>query len=269
MNLGAYWRILRVSNGFLALFAVVVGAVVSGAGMDSFVFISYLALSVFLISGAGIILNDYYDYENDKINAPDRPLPSGEISKKSALIYAAILFAAGIALAGLVNIYVLALAVLNTVLEFLYAWKLKPIAILGNTVDSWFAASSFLYGALITLDFEIVWLLIAMSFFANLGREIYGDIEDVAGDRKAGAKTLPILIGERNAALAGQTAIITAIVLSVLPYAYGYFGASYLVVIALADALFIASMFQDAHTNQKTTKAAMLVALVAFLIGVW
>ncbi|MCK5334446.1 MAG: UbiA family prenyltransferase [Candidatus Aenigmarchaeota archaeon] len=268
MNTCAYWRILRVSNGFLALFAVVVGAVVSGAGMDSFVLIVYLALSVFLISGAGIILNDYYDYENDKINAPNRPLPSGQISKRSALIYAAVLFAAGIALAGFVNIYVLGLAVLNTVLEFLYAWKLKPIALLGNTVDSWFAASSFLYGALITLDFEIVWLLIAMSFFANLGREIYGDIEDVAGDKKAGAKTLPILIGGRKATLAAQAAIIIAIILSVLPYTQGYFGLRYLAPILVANGLFIQSLFQDAHTNQKTTKRAMLVALVAFLIGV-
>ena len=268
MNIGAYWRILRVSNGFLALFAVVVGAVLSGAGMESLILIAYLALSVFLISGAGIILNDYYDYENDKINAPDRPIPSGEISKKGALIYAAILFAAGIALAGFVNIYALALAVLNTVLEFLYAWKFKPIALLGNTVDSWFAASSFLYGALITFDFEIVWLLIAMSFFANLGREIYGDIEDVAGDKKAGAKTLPILIGEKKATLAAQAAIIIAIILSVLPYTHGYFGLKYLAPIVVANGLFIRSLFQDAHTNQKTTKAAMLVALVAFLIGV-
>ncbi len=267
MNICAYWRILRASNGFLALFAVVVGAVVSGAGMENLVLIAYLALSVFMISGAGIILNDYYDFENDKINAPNRPLPSGQISKRSALVYAALLFAAGIALAYFVNIYALALAVLNTVLEFLYAWKFKPIALLGNTVDSWFAASSFLYGALITLDFEIVWLLIAMSFFANLGREIYGDIEDVAGDRKAGAKTLPILVGERKATLAAQAAIIAAIILSVLPYVYGYFGMKYLAVVMVADGLFISSMFQSAHKNQKTTKIAMLVALVAFLVG--
>ncbi len=267
MNINAYWGILRASNGFLALFAVVVGAVVSGAGMESLILIGSLALSVFLISGAGIILNDYYDFENDKINAPNRPLPSGQISKRSALVYAAVLFAAGIALAGLVNIYALGLAVLNTVLEFLYAWKFKPIALVGNTVDSWFAASSFLYGALITFDFEIVWLLIAMSFFANLGREIYGDIEDIVGDKKAGAKTLPILVGERKATLAGQAAIIAAIVLSVLPYAYGYFGMKYLAIVVVADGLFIASMFQSAHRNQKTTKIAMLVALVAFLVG--
>ena len=268
MNICAYWRILRASNGFLALFAVIVGAVVSGAGMENLILISYLSLSVFLISGAGIILNDYYDFENDKINAPNRPLPSGQISKRSALIYATLLFAAGIALAGIVNVYVLVLAVLNTVLEFLYAWKLKPIALIGNTVDSWFAASSFLYGALITLDFEIVWLLIAMSFFANLGREIYGDVEDIVGDKKAGAKTLPILVGEKNATLVAQAAIIIAIILSALPYTYGYFGLSYLAPIVVANGLFIHSLFQDAHTNQKTTKIAMLVALVAFLIGV-
>lgn len=267
MQPSQYWKLMRTSNGFLALVAVIAGAVVAGAGAQDYASIAYLAVSVFLLSGAGIAINDYFDYEIDKINAPDRPLPSGKISKKSALVYTIILFAAGIYLAYLVNIYVLLLAVINMLLEFLYSWKLKPVALIGNSVDSWFAASSFLYGALITGDLHIVWLLIAMSFFANLGREIYGDVEDVVGDRKMGAKTLPIIAGEKAAILTGRAAIIVAILMSVLPYYFGYFGLRYLAIVAIADALFVLSMTQDPHTNQKTTKIAMFVGLVAFLAG--
>ncbi len=267
MRIAEYWKLMRVSNGFLALIAVIAGAVVSGSGAQDYVSIAYLAVSVFILSGAGIAINDYYDYEIDKINAPDRPLPSGKISKKSALAFTITMFAIGIALAYLVNIYAFALAIINTVLEFLYSWKLKPIALIGNSVDSWFAASSFLYGALITGNLQIVWLLIAMSFFANLGREIYGDVEDVVGDKKMGAKTLPIIAGEKAAVWGGRAAIIIAILMSILPYYFGYFGLRYLAIVAVADALFVLSMAQDAHKNQKTTKIAMFVGLLAFLAG--
>jgi len=34
----------------------------------------------FFISGSALVSNDYFDLEVDKVNAPDRPLPSGAVS---------------------------------------------------------------------------------------------------------------------------------------------------------------------------------------------
>ena len=45
---------------------------------------------------AGMILNDFFDYESDKIHCPTRPLPSGLISRKSALAVGIGLCCAGI-----------------------------------------------------------------------------------------------------------------------------------------------------------------------------
>ena len=42
--------------------------------------------SVFCISAAALILNDYFDIESDRINAPERPLPSGLVTKRDVVL---------------------------------------------------------------------------------------------------------------------------------------------------------------------------------------
>jgi geranylgeranylglycerol-phosphate geranylgeranyltransferase len=48
---------------------------------NMFLFSLGLVLAI-LYQGAGVTLNDYYDIEVDKLNAPNRPLPSGRLSPK-------------------------------------------------------------------------------------------------------------------------------------------------------------------------------------------
>lgn len=260
-----YIEIIRPYTSFLSAFGVFVGAVVAGSGFSLALLMAVLAS--FMISGAGIILNDYYDLKIDRINAPERPLPSGRIKKKSALLFAASLFVAGIAMAFTINTYCLGIAVLNTILELIYAKKLKQIAILGNAVDSWFVASTFIFGACLSMDFSVVWILSIIAFLANMGREIFGDMEDIKGDRAMELHTLPIIVGNRISRITGSFFILAAVALSALPYYFGLLNLNYLATIALADALFVASIFQTPKNNQKTTKIAMLIALIAFLIG--
>ena len=41
--------------------------------------------AIFLTSGAILVLNDYFDVETDRVNAPHRPIPSGQVSPGAAL----------------------------------------------------------------------------------------------------------------------------------------------------------------------------------------
>src|SRR5512133_3104125 len=52
-------------------------------------------LSVFFISATSLILNDYFDFEIDKINAPERPLPSGLVSKRDVVILSSVVTVLG------------------------------------------------------------------------------------------------------------------------------------------------------------------------------
>jgi len=268
MNLVSFIKILRPVDGAMAAFAVFIGFFVAAAGVLSLNPLLLAMASVFLFSGAGIALNDYFDFEMDKVNAPHRPLPSGKIGKKTALYYSAALFVIAIVLAFFINTWCLGLALLNTALEILYAWKLKRIALLGNFTDSWFPASSFLYGAFAVGALGAVPLLAGLAFLANTGREIYGDLEDIKGDRKLKAKTLPILAGEKKARVVANLFILAAILLSFLPWYFGILGFNYILVVALAGLVFLLSMFSSPSRNQALTKVAMVIAMLAFVAGV-
>ena len=63
----------------------------------------YLAIaSIFLYAG-GVVLNDVFDAEVDSIERPERPIPSGLITLKSAAVFGAALLAIGILVASYVH----------------------------------------------------------------------------------------------------------------------------------------------------------------------
>ncbi len=268
-----YIEILRPSNCIMASLAVLIGFLVASQGtVDATLYPKLLLgmISVFLFAGAGIVINDYYDYRIDKINAPHRPLPSGRIKRGHSLLYSYALFLIAIFLALHINIYCILLALVNTLLEIYYARDFKRMPFIGNVVDSWFVASSFLYGALIIgIEYlHAVPLLALLAFFSNVGREIFGDIEDMRGDKKLGLKTLPIVIGKRKARYAASAFILLAVILSPLPWFLGMLSINYLILVAIADLIFIYSLFVKPKENQRYTKIAMVLALFAFMAGV-
>ncbi len=98
-----------------------------------------------------------------------------------------------------------------------------------------------------------------------MSREIAKDIEDMTGDREGGARTLPILAGERAAAALAGLFALAAVGLSY----FAPFGKAYLAIVIVADLFFLISMQKiikgDAAGSQKALKMGMAVALVAFL----
>ena len=106
-------------------------------------------------------------------------------------------------------------------------------------------------------------------------REIVKDIEDVEGDKKDGARTLPILIGKKTPAILATILIIVDCALCPLLYTYHIFGILYLAIIAIAVILFIYSAIlilksQDeatAHKSSKLLKIGMLIAFLSFALG--
>ena len=278
----AYIEILRPLNGLMAVLAVIVGAAVAGVPFNPlYLGIIFAAVAVFLQTGAGMVLNDYFDLDIDKINKPLRPIPSKRISPANAKIYAAVLFVASLVFAYLVNFYALGLSLFNIFVTYIYSASLKRTS-LGHFAASYLVASIYIFAALIIGNISAaVLLLSALAFFVNFGREVAKGIEDFRGDKKFRAKTFEIEFGIPTAALAGIAFTIVAILLSPLPI---YFGLkiNYIYFAAAADLIFAYCCFflwksreetleDSAKTGSRAQmfyKIGMVVALVAFAVGI-
>jgi geranylgeranylglycerol-phosphate geranylgeranyltransferase len=136
----AYLQLIRYGNCLMAAFSAAIGVliaynIISGtAGQIPFPLqeIIYVALVVCLVTGAGNAINDYYDIEIDRINKPERPIPSGRISKSKALYFSILLFASGTVIAFFINTICGVIALFNSLLLVYYAATLKRTVLIGN-----------------------------------------------------------------------------------------------------------------------------------------
>jgi len=270
-------RLLRIGNCTMAGFSTVVGAgIVCGIteipALGAALLFSLFS-SVFLITGAGNTINDYFDADIDAINKPMRPIPSGRVSRNAALYLSLLLFGLGIALAYTINIICFAIALVNSLMLIAYARNLKRTALAGNISVGYLTGSTFLYGGAL---FEIPGLaqtsgLFALAMLATIAREIAKDIEDIDGDSAMGLDTLPIRIGSRRAGYAASAFGGIAVLLSPVPYLSLGFSAWYLAVVMFANLCFLIAILRlkrgDAAGSSKLFKRAMMVALAAFVVG--
>jgi len=270
--LKAFLEIMRPMNCLMASIAALIGLLVAGQGLSgraSDLTFAIAFLVVFLVTGAGNAVNDYFDKEIDAVNRPGRPIPRGAISPRAALIFSLALFAAGCALAWFLGIICFCLAILNSILLYFYARNLKATPLAGNICVAYLTGSSFLFGgaAFGPAGLASTTGMFLLAALATMSREIAKDIEDIEGDRKGGARTLPIIVGERRSSLLAAVFGFAAVVLS---YSM-QLGLAYLALVTLADIFFLLSakkvMEGDAAKAQHDLKLGMAVALAAFLAG--
>lgn len=173
-----------------------------------------LLLAILLITASGYIINDIHDVKADLINKPKKVIVTKIISKETALRWYKITNTLGILAGVMLSIQLQkptsAFIFLGTaLLLYLYAKKLKGIALVGNLTVSFLIALCFLilpYFELPDLpnnqNYNVaLTILIVLSLFAfsiNLVREIVKDIEDINGDYALNIYTLPILIGRKR-----------------------------------------------------------------------
>lgn len=261
-----YLKLIRPMNCIMTALAVYIGSIVAGAGFYPSKDILFGMLSVFFVCGGGMIVNDYFDISIDKINKPKRPLASGNVSKHFAILYTIILFFVGNFLAFVIGTNAFYIATIASILLIAYAARLKKTLLIGNLTVSFLVGLTFVYGGVISQNYLPAAILGLLALLSNLGREIFKSIDDIEGDRKHGVKSLPIRIGGKSAKVIASFFVFFSVMLSFMPFVAGIFGMSYLLSVFVADAFFIVILFRK-DGQAKLCKIAMLIALIAFLIG--
>jgi geranylgeranylglycerol-phosphate geranylgeranyltransferase len=263
---------IRPVNCLMAASAALIGILVSKTTL-SFEVIGPCVLvfvAVFLVAAGGNVINDYFDVAIDQVNKPHRALPSGRITQRDALLYAITLMLFGVAVALFINPICLGLAAFNAALLVLYSWKLKRSALVGNLLVGYLTGSVFLFGGIAVFSVFLPGMLFLSAMLAITSREIVKDVEDLPGDTRAGASTLPIRYGVAPSLAVATFFMLAAVAISPLPYIISILGPAYLGIIVVADFILLYGLFLSWSAPSRASaiiKYGMLIVLLAYIIG--
>lgn len=274
----AYLELSRPLNGIIAFISAWLGGVFASQGnTENLLDVRLLLVSIaaLLLLSAGNAINDYCDYSIDRINRPQRPIPSGRIKRLHALIFALVLTVIGIWLGTVISKSATVFAILVAVVLIGYAFWLKRTPFIGNMVVSSLTGSTFIAGGIAIASVQGTLVPATFAFLFTAAREIIKDIEDTEGDLKNSAKTLAIL----NPRLAVGTALsfmMLVILFSPVPYLLGWYSWHYLfavvigvdlVLITLAIRLLRDASKESCASIQRWMKWDIFVGLGAIYLG--
>ena len=235
------------------------------------------ALSAVWINSAGNAFNDLLDIDIDRINRPERPLPAGRITLRTAALFTAFCTLIGIGLSVTVSAQHTLWATSISALLALYSLFLKTSVLWGNGLVGRISAAAFLYGALACGSVGRAWIPAVFALLFHLGREIVKDVEDRSGDSLRGDGTLPLRHGTSTAVRVATGLFTLLMVFTLLPFLYGFYGKLYLICVLAVNLLIIRVLYVLSATGDapsdgslgRLLKVGMLAGLGAIIIGEW
>jgi geranylgeranylglycerol-phosphate geranylgeranyltransferase len=177
---------------------------------------------------AGLYLSDYLDRNLDSIQKPHRPIPSGRIKPKEAIIVGAFFALAGFFLTFFLTLYNVILVFVVAVLVFFYTNISKSHGFSGNVNRGLVTMAAYFFGifatgvSLSSLP-PYVWLLSIVFLFHDTNSNLVGAIRDIEGDKKGGYQTIPVKYGVKISIYISL--LLTAVWLSlslILPFYYHF-----------------------------------------------
>lgn len=276
MSIKSYLRLMRLPNGIMIGIAVIIGEIIGSLEKLVFEYIILGFITGFLLCSSIMIFNDYFDIEVDKINAPHRPLVSGQANIHTALNLAVIYGFIAIILSLFLTIYNFLISCIFWILGILYNWKIKRTGFYGNIIVSASVAIPFIYGSLVYGVLNVLILIFSlMAFLSNISRELIKNIADVEGDKVKGIKTLAVTKGISLTVKVATLFTLAAVSLSLLPIYFKIVNTYYIPFVIISDLFFIYSICRlykhqdkdEALISKNRFLYAMLLGLFSFIIG--
>lgn len=231
------FKLLRFELPFSAGVCVVMGQSLALGEFALILLTVFGFMSVFLISASILVMNDYFDVETDKINAPHRPIPSNLVTQNEALYFSLFLLFAGILLGYLISITLFLISIMLAVVGFLYNRYFKKSGFPGNLMVSFSVGMTFIYGgASVGLPFHKMVLFFGLiAALIDLGEEIAADAMDVKGDQLINSNSLAIKYGKSTALNISGFIFFLVVMLSLVPFILNWFPVIYLIPIGIMD----------------------------------
>ena len=280
-KLKAIWELTRLEHGLIYAFSLAIALIIAYRGMPDLQVALAGSLAAIFAEMGTFALNDYYDVEVDrKNNRTDRPIVRGDITKQEALTITIVtLILSFISVLFMNNIGAVILVVVLVAFGILYDWKLKEYGIWGNIYISFTMASPFLFGSVLFQSSHVLLVLSVIAFLIGVGREIMKGIMDVEGDALRDVKTVARLYGEKKATYVAVALYVAGMLLTPVPLFIGdpdfqtdpvyavFAGLSVAILAWVCLKLLKSHDVKTIGKMRKMTLLAMMVALIAFLLG--
>ena len=219
-RMGAYARLVRLHQPvgiYLLLWPTLWALWIAGEGRpDERVFIVFV-LGTIVLRSAGCIINDYADRKIDAHiwRTRDRPLATGEVSVREALILFVVLMLVGLGLVLTMNRLTQTLAVIGAMITIVYPFTKRLISfpqfVLG-VAFAWGVPMAF--AAQLATVPPIGWVMFAATIAWGVIYDTEYAMADRDDDLKIGVKSIAILLGglDRAFVAAMQVLFIAALV---------------------------------------------------------
>ena len=161
-----YLQLVRLPGIFTAFSNVLIGYFFSFTINSEIFLLPYLLTTSGMLFCSGMIFNDYFDYNLDKKERSFRPLASGKISKKNALLIGFIFLLMANISASFLGFDSLIISLILTCAILFYNFKLKSMSFLGIINLSIIRMLNILLGfSIIGISFEYIQYLIPLGIF--------------------------------------------------------------------------------------------------------
>ena len=212
----------------------------------------------------------------DKINKPQRVLPSGLLSLNEAFIFYIVLTILSILVSSFINFNAFIIVSIASTVLFLYSYRLKKISLVGNITVAFLTGLVFIFGGVVVENPSAAIIPSLFAFFINLIRELVKDMQDVEGDKGAGIITFPIKFGFLRTKYLMLIPSVILIIMTTIPFIYEIYKIEYFVVVmVIVNPLLIFTikkLFDDDSLKNlikisNLLKLNMIFGLIAIFLG--
>ena len=269
-------QLIRLSNCLITFFVIIVGSFIcSNENILTFkIFLA--ALAGFFVTAAGNTVNDIADVEIDKVNRPQRPLPSKKLSIQSAKILYVFLIVSSLVLSLLINYLAFLIILLSNMLLYLYSVTIKRLAFFGNITVSFLTGYTFIFAGMVVGNVKLALIPAVFAFLINLIREIIKDMEDIEGDKIANAKTLPIVYGFNLSKKLILSISLVLFILTLIPFVFSIYKIEFFIIVMVVvnpiifysvKLLYQDSSIKNLNKVSKLLKLSMVIGLISIYLG--
>lgn len=168
MKLFSVLQLIRPANIITAVADIMAGIAIAGFFIPDLwnqhivMQVILLIISTICLYAGGIIFNDVFDIESDRLNRPERVIPSGRISLKEATFLGIIFFVIGVLSAFTVSFFSGAIAVVVMLCALVYDKYAKHQKILGPLCMGICRGGNLILGMSININLEPKFWLIGI-----------------------------------------------------------------------------------------------------------